>query len=844
MKVSLKWLRDYVDIVTTPGDLAQRLTMGGVEVASVQDPGAVWDRNLVFVGQVTALAPHPNADRLQMVTVDYSAPPVGPGSPATPRTITVVTGAFNIAVGDKVPLVLAGARVRNEHSGNWEWVVLKPGKVRGVESAGMVCSPRELDLGEDHHGILILDKDAPVGVPLADYLGDAVLDLDIKGRWDCLSMLGVAREVAAIQQVQLGAATSLRLPPSDYPSAGPSAHELIAIEIADPDLCPRYSATVIRGVKIGPSPAWMQERLLAAGMRPINNIVDVTNYVMLEWNQPLHAFDYDKIRGRKIIVRRAGQWNSFCTLDGQGRDLTPDMLMIADAEGPVALAGIMGGLESEVTEATVNILLESANFNPSSIRRTGRALRIASEAQLRFEKGLPPEQTVPAAERATRLIQELAGGTVAPGVADCYPAPRRRQAIRLRHSELKRLMGIDYAREQVASVLDALGCLWYEDDNVYVVQPPYQRPDLTIPADLVEEVARLVGYDIIPTTLLRGEPPMWQDNPARDLEARIRDILAAAGFWEIISYPLTSVAALSRLVPAGATLPDPLVQDLAARLLDVSTTPVRLANPMTPEMAVMRTSAVPALLDHLARGLRQQDRDVALFELARVYIPRADDLPEERRVLTAACGQYVSGRDWGSKEETDFFALKAVAQALLEGVGLAGSSYQAATHPSFHPGRTALILAPAAEQKGRGKPVPLGIMGELHPTVRAAFDLKERVYLIALDLERLLARAGQARTYQPLPKFPPVVQDLAVVVDASVPAARVEEAIRHGGGRLLRGLAFFDRYQGDPIPAGKVSLAYSLTFQADDRTLTDEEVATVQKKIVARLAAEVGGTLR
>ena len=326
-----------------------------------------------------------------MVTVDYSSPAAGP------RSITVVTGAFNIAVGDKVPLVLAGARVRNEHSGNWEWTILKPGKMRGVESAGMVCCPRELDLGEEHEGILILAADAPVGMPLADYLGDAVLDLDIKGRWDCLSMLGVAREVAAIQQVQLGADTPCACrPTTTRPPAGRrrTAHRHLRSPI--PDLCPRYSATVIRGVKIGPSPAWLQERLLAAGMRPINNIVDVTNYVMLEWDQPLHAFDYDKIRGRqdhraprRRLDHASPPWTA------RQRELTPDMLMIADAEGPVAVAGVMGGLDSEVTEATTNILLESANFNPPSIRRTGRALRLASEAQVRFEKGLPPEQTVP-----------------------------------------------------------------------------------------------------------------------------------------------------------------------------------------------------------------------------------------------------------------------------------------------------------------------------------------------------------------------------------------------------------------------------------------------------------------
>ncbi len=836
MKVSLKWLREYVDVVLPPADLARRLTMGGVEISGIQDTGAVWDRDKVFVGQITSLGPHPNADRLQMVDVDYSSPTAGP------RSITVVTGAFNIAVGDKVPLVLAGARVRNEHSGNWEWTILKTGKVRGVESAGMVCSPRELDLAEEHEGILILDKDAPVGMPLADYLGDAVLDLDIKGRWDCLSMLGVARDVAAIQQVQLKAGTPLRLPPGEYPEEGPAACELVKLEIADPDLCPRYSATVVRGVKVGPSPAWMQERLLAAGMRPINNVVDVTNYVMLEWNQPLHAFDYDRIRGRKIVVRRAGEWTSFRTLDAQERALTPDVLMIADGEGPVAIAGVMGGEDSEVTDGTVNVLLESANFNMVSVRRTGRGLKIASEAQMRFEKGLPPEQTVPAVRRATLLLLLTAGGVAAPGVADCYPCPRRREPIRLPHGELKRLMGVEYSAEQVTRVLDALGCMWFMDTGDYIVMPPYQRPDLTIAADLVEEVARLIGYDNIPTTLLRGEPPMWQPNRDRQAEAAVRDTLVAAGFWEILSYPLTNEAAMARLAAVAGPV-DSLTQEVAARLLDVTTPPVRIANPMTQDMAVMRTSAAPALLDHLSRGLRAQDRDVALFELARVYLPRPDDLPEERRVLTVGCGQWVSA-GWGERQEFDFFALKGVAEAVLESLGVAGAAYQAASHGAFHPGRAAVITLPGTETRGKPRPVAVGILGELHPAMRAAFDIKERAYLLALDLERLLARVGTRTPYQPLAKFPPVAQDLAVVVDATVPAARVEEAIRHGGGKLLRVIAFFDRYAGAPIPAGKVSLAYNLTFQADDRTLTDEDVAAVQRKIVGRLSAEVGGTLR
>jgi len=846
MKVSLRWLSDYVNITLPPADLAHRLTMAGVEVETMQRIGAEWDREKVLVSQVTALAPHPNADRLQLVTVDY-----GRGS------ITMVTGAFNLAVGDKVPLALAGARVRNEHSGNWEWVTLKPGKIRGVLSEGMVCSPRELDLGEEHLGILILDADAAVGTPLVDYLGDVILDLEIKGRWDCLCLLGVAREVNAIQQVQLHRPDSLRLPPDDYPEESTDVNDLVRIDIADPDLCPRYSATVLRGVKVGPSPRWLQERLLAVGLRPINNIVDVTNYVMWEWNQPLHAFDYDKIRGHHIIVRRAGEWNSFCTLDGQGRDLTPEMLMIADAEGPVAVAGVMGGLESEVTEATTNILLESANFNPISIRRTARALRIPSEAQRRFEKGLAPEQTVPAVRRATKLILELAGGTAARGVADAYPCPPQRLPIMLPVAEVKRLLGLAYSAEEISRVCAALDFQWQIENRQsqicnlqspisnLLILPHYQRTDVTIAADLVEEVARLEGYDQLPATLLAGRPPQPDLHPPRRWEELCRDVLAAAGCTEIMSYPLTSREALARLAVEVSADEGP-VAEVARRLLDVSTPPLALANPLSPDYSVLRTSTVPALLDTLARNLRHQDRDVALFELGTCFLPRQADLPEERKVLAVACGQYRRGPTWGSRAEVDFFQFKGLAEELLARLGIAGVVYQAAAYPVFHPGRCALVAVREMGSKGQraGPVLPLGLLGEVHPLIRQRFDLAERVWLLALDVERLLPLATGERRHVPLPKFPPVVQDIAVIVDAAVPAARVAETVRQAAGGILAGLQLFDVYQGEPIPAGQKSLAYSLTYQAPDRTLTDEEVARTRERIVQRLAKELGATLR
>jgi len=871
MKVSLQWLKDYVDIILPPADLAHRLTMGGVEVAALREIGSTWDRDKIFVGRVLELKPHPNADRLQLVVADY-----GQG------TITLVTGAFNMKVGDKVPVALLGARLIDGHSEKHEPIVLKPRPMRGIMSEGMVCSALELGLGDDHSGILILPDDAPVGVPLADYLGDAILDLEIKGRWDCLGMIGVAREVAAIQQAQCQAKTSLRLPPDDYPEEKTDVNDLIRIAIEDPDLCPRYSATVIRGVKIAPSPRWLQERLQAVGLRPINNVVDVTNYVMWEWNQPLHAFDYDRIRGQQIVVRRARDWATFTTLDGQERALQPDMCLIADGEGPVAIGGVMGGLESEVTEDTVNILLESANFNPVSIRRTARTLKIPSEAQRRFEKGLPPEQAPLAARRATRLILEVAGGVAARGVADCYPSPRTRQPVRFFLSEIPRLLGVTYPFDQVTGILTALGCTVTPVDQpadqpaALDVLPPFQRTDLTLPADLTEEVARLIGYDQIPETLIRGEPPVGETrSPLRLWSQRVREILIGVGYEEVLTYALTSHHALARLLPAttGSSVskppePAPATATAAAthqaleavnqRLLAITAPPLRVANPLSAEMDVLRTSAIPSLLETLSYNLRHLDRDVRIFEIGKVYLPvndSPDGLPDERQVLTLATGQWQTGRTWGQREEIDFYTLKGVIELLSDRLGITSCHFEPASHPTFHPGRTAILIADPVVGKtkegkeiqgvsDRNQPVILGILGEVHPSVRDNFDIKERAYVAALDFEKLVALANPIRRYTAVPRFPPVVQDIAVVVDQEIPAGRVETLIRQTGGKLLTNLTFFDLYQGDQIGPGKKSLAYSLTFQAPDRTLTDDEVANARARIERRLANELKATLR
>jgi phenylalanyl-tRNA synthetase beta chain len=845
MRVSLKWLRDYTDITIPAADLAARMTLGGVEVGKIERFPETWDPDKIFVGQITALAPHPNADRLQLATTDY-----GKG------TITVVTGAWNIAVGDKVPVALLGARLRNGHSEQHEMVELKPTKLRGVPSEGMVCSALELGLGEDHAGIMILPADAPVGMPFVDYLGDTVFELEIKGRWDCLSLLGVAQEAAGIQRAHLNQPVAYREPPVDYLENGEEIARSISIEIADPDLCPRYSATLLRGVTVGPSPRWLQERLLAVGLRPINNIVDITNYVMWETGQPLHAFDYDLIHGKKIIVRRARAGETIVSLDGKQRDLTTDMCMIADVDRAVAIGGVMGGLDSEVSDKTTNILLESANFLPTSIRRTGRALQMFSEAQRRFEKGLPADGTIPAARRATRLMLEIAGGVAAKGVADCYPAPTPRQPITLTTHEVTRVLGVEIALAEMARVLTALGfAVTQQAEDTLRVVVPLRRVDCTIPADLIEEIARIVGYDTMPTTMIAAPIPEEQlTSLEREWEEIVRDCLVGCGYSEVILYALSNEQTAGKMQPKSDPIASTVPDLVARRLLGEGAQPLRLANPMRSDMDLMRTSALPDMLATLSANLHRQDRDVAVFEIGRVYLERGDELPDERRVLTLASGQFRSAAAWGQREESDLFDAKGAAEAVLAAMRLCAPAYRIALtparHPSFHPGRLALVsLERSTGKKGKYDPaVPVGLLGEMHSNVCANFDIAERVYVLCLDLTQAFEMAGRpgapSRDYRPVPRFPPTMQDISLTVKDDVPAARIEDVIRRAGGGLVVGVQLFDLYKGERVPAGMKSLAYSITYQSLERTLESKDVAEAHARIEKRLEQEVGAAIR
>ena len=800
MRVSLKWLAEYVDINLSPEEVGHRLTMAGLEMEGIERVGGDWDEELITVGLVLSVDSHPNADRLRLATVDYGGE----------EPLTVVCGAPNVAADQKIAFARAGARLIDGRSG--ESTVLKSAKIRGVESSGMVCSEKELGLSGEHEGILVLSTDAPVGASVAEYLGDFILDLDVTpNRPDWLSMIGVAREVAALT----GAV--VREPEHTYEELDDPAPAKVSVEIADADLCSRYVASVIEGVKLEPSPSWMQERLTAAGMRPINNVVDITNYVMLELGQPLHAFDFSAVGGEKIIVRRAKEGEKLVTIDGEERALTTEMLVIADKNKPVALAGVMGGADSEVTEKTETILLESATFHAANIRRTASLLRSRTEASTRFEKGLSPELAIVAAQRATKLLVELAGGRALHGLVDNYPEPVKEVHIDVTRHRLEQVLGVDLPTSKVREALTSLGfgCKW-EPPEHYQVRVPYWRTDVDIPDDIAEEVARIVGYDQIPTKNLGGDVPPALPQPLRDLRERLRDGLAAAGMQEIITYSLTTSEELERVLPEGQ------LEQL-----------LKVVNPLSAEHVYLRPILRGSVLKTLAANVRQREGEVALFEASRVYLPSSGELPDEQEHIV---GVVTGKRDdrWGrsSDEPVDFYDAKGYVQAALQVAGVEGT-FEAAEEFGLLPGRTAVVSAGDAK---------VGVIGQLHPSVALSFDIDQDVYLFELVVDQLLPAVQAGVGYAPLMRFPAVVQDIALVVKSSQPAEDVRKLIE--GHELVRAVQVFEVYEGEGVPEDRKSLAFSVTYQSAEKTLTDEEVARAQSEILKNLSDELNAELR
>jgi len=801
MRVPLGWLSEWIDLPGSVEDLGERLTMGGIELEEVLRSGP--DLSGLRVGHVVEHARHPDADRLSVCKVD-----LGDGEP-----LELVCGAPNVAAGQKVAVATHGTVLPGGEK-------VKRAKIRGVRSAGMICSDREMLLGDDHQGIRVLDPDAPVGAPLDQVIpcGETVFDVALTpNRGDGASMRGSAGEVRAHYGGEI------RLPAAASPEADRPASEDIAVEIDDRAGCHRYVARIVRGIELGPSPDWLQARLEAAGLRSINSVVDVTNLVMLEFGQPLHAFDLGKLRGGVVRVRAAERGEKIATLDGQVRELDPEDLVIADAEGAVAIAGVMGGVESEVGANTSDVLIESAHFQPSRVRRTARRLGLQTDASYRFERGVDPEGCGRAAARAARLIQELAGGTVSRGEVEALgEASPRTGEIRLDPSRANRLLGTEIPDQEMTELLSRQDIEAVRGaDGLLVCSPPSYRSDLHLPADLIEEIARLHGYDRIPATLPEGAFTGVEVPPHRPLLLEVTRSLQSSGLTEVMTFP-------------AARPGDPDALQLAPD--DPRRRALELLNPIQSTDSVLRTTLVPSLLRATQANLRRQVERLRLFEVSRVFLARGGDaLPEEPLQAVAVLSDAGETRLWESTSVPIFFQAKGVGERLLADLGHAWSFRAGTGEPYLHPGASGEFWI--GEER-------VAAVGELHPETAARFEVEVPTALLVADLEALGRIPRRDQQYREVSVHPSVRRDLAVLLDRATPAGEVVEAIRNKGGAALTSVDVFDRWEGKGVPEGKVSLTFRLVFQRTDRSLTDSEVAKATDRVVNLLAHRFGGELR
>lgn len=795
MKLPLKWLKDFADINAGPKEYADALTMSGSKVEGIETLGEEIDK--VVVGRITAVEKHPDADRLQVTLVDVGD-----------ETIQIVTGATNIKVDDLIPVALDGSSLPGGKK-------IKRGKLRGVESFGMMCSISELGVTKEEYpnavedGIFILEGGLAPGMDIKDVLGlnETVVDFEItSNRPDCFSISGLARESAAT----FGA--EFKKPEIKVKEAGDSVQGQAAVEIKAPDLCSRYTARIVKDVKIEPSPRWMKERLKAAGVRPINNIVDITNYVMLEFGQPMHAFDLENLKGCKIIVRKAADGEKMQTLDGQDRELDSSMLVIADEERAVAVAGVMGGANSEITPGTKTILFESATFNGISVRLTAKKLGMRTESSGRFEKGLDPENALAAVNRAAQLVEQLGAGTVCMGIIDCYPVKAEKKIIPFNSGRINALLGTDISTGKMKEIFKRLEI--EVDEAAGAVAAPTFRPDLECEADLAEEVARFYGYNNIKATLLEGKAATigsrtWKQK----IEQIIRQTMLSCGLSETYTYSFTSPKVFDRInLPEDSEL---------RKTVDIT-------NPLGEDFSIMRTTTVPDMLEVLATNYNRRVEEARLFEVSHVYIPKSlplVELPEEKPVLTLGmCGK------------VDFYDMTGVVDELMSMLGIRKYEYvPVKDNPTFHPGRTARLLVNGME---------CGILGEIHPDVAEKFDAAQRNYVGMIDMESLAAGASLKPEYKPLPRFPAVSRDIAMLVDDSVMVRQIEQLISAKAGKILEEIKLFDVYKGKQVPEGKKSVAYSIIFRAADRTLTDDEAGKAMGDIIKALSEKLGAQLR
>ena len=794
MKLPMSWLSDYTDIEgITPQQYADKLTMTGSKVEGVENLGG--ELSGVVTGKVLECEPHPDSDHLSVCQVDAG----------TGEVLQIVCGAPNVKAGVIAPVALNGSTLPGG-------VKIKKGKLRGVESNGMLCAHDELGISESllgyepEYGILLLPEDTPIGMDIKDLFGlnENVVEFEItSNRPDCFSVIGLARETAVSFK------KPFTIPEIKFSETSENINDTLSVEVLDKDKCLRYCARLIRNVKIGPSPKWMRERLEACGVRSINNMVDITNYVLLEYGQPMHAFDLRDLEGNKITVRTANNGEVIKTLDEQDRTLTSDDLVISDAKKAVAIAGVMGGFNSEIKDDTTDVVFESATFDGVSVRLTAQRAGLRTESSSRFEKGLDYNNTVPAIERACQLVEELGCGEVAGGMIDIMGNVKDEVTIPFRPEKINAFLGTDVSEEEMINILTSLEVK--VDTDKMLLTPPSFRPDLEAEADIAEEIARFHGYDVIPTTLLSGEATRGMKNEEQKAEDKINEVLTAQGMSEIYTYTFTSPSIFDKLnIPEDSELRNT----------------VKILNPLGEDTSVMRTTTIASMLEVLARNYNYRTPQAKMFETGKIFIPNEKgQLPDEPVIITL--GMYGG---------VDFFDIKGVCEALFEALNISGAVYSAVTdNPTYHPGRCARITVGNKE---------IGMIGEIHPSVGRKFGIDAPCYVGELKLKEMLVYANDNVKYKKLPKFPSVTRDFSILLDKTVPVAEIEKVMRKAAGKLLEELKLSDVYEGAQIPEGKKSVMYKAAFRADDRSLTGEEADNLHDKIVKNLEKNLDAQLR
>jgi len=800
MKVSYRWLKELVDFDLEPDDLAENLTMIGLEAEGLYYQKEMY--NKIVVGQILSIKSHPKADNLIICKVDIGK-----------ERLNILSAAKNLSVGEKIPVATVQAKLPTGKK-------IEKVDIKGISSDGMICSAMDLDLEEISEGIMVLDKKAPIGEEIARVLklDDITIDISVApNRPDCLSMIGVAREIASILDKKV------KLTEYSVVEEEKDIESLTSVVIEDTDLCPRYTARVVKDVNISSSPQWIQQKLRAVGLRPINNIVDITNYVLMELGQPLHAFDYDLLKENRIVVRRARDKEEITTLDGMQRILDNEALIIADSEKPVAIAGVMGGLNTLVNEKTKNILLESAYFHPISIRRASKRLKLHTESSHRFERGADIECVIKASDRAAYLFREIAGGKIGRGRIDNYPNPMRPCEVILKTKRLNQVLGTGLKEKTVENYLNRLDLkIKKVKKDVFKVKIPSFRKDLTREIDLIEEIARLYGYNNIPTALPQTKLSLKKIDKFQLIEKKVREVLINCGFFEVINYSFINETDLDHLKLEK--------EDILRRF-------IRLKNPLTTEAGIMRTTLIPGLLRNITFNNNYSIYDMKIFELGKVFIANdGGKLPQERRKVSGVISGSREEKFWYSKKEKcDFFDIKGVVELLLGEFNIKDKQISPIDVEYLYPSRAMEIKI---------KEERVGIFGQISPEILESFDILQDTYVFEMELEKLFLSSSEDKGFKSLPKYPALLRDIAIIVDANISSEEIIKIIKETDNDILEEIRLFDIYKGKPIPPGKKSLAYSLTYRAKDRTLTDEEIEIVHSDIIERLRNKIKAQLR